>query len=59
MQLFCSVRDQCISKYARGGEMEEKDEGAFLARREKATALADLMSTILHQSADAAFKCPA
>ena len=39
--------------------MEDKNTGALVARRAKAKASADLMSTILHQSADAAFNCAA
>ena len=38
-------------------ELAEKDDGALVARQLKAKASADLMSTILHQSADAAFRC--
>ena len=40
-----------------GRELDEKGEGVLVARRAKAKASSDLMSTILHSSADAAFRC--
>ena len=40
-----------------GRELDEKGEGVLVARRAKAKASSDLMSTIIHSSADAAFCC--
>ena len=40
-----------------GRELGEKDEGVQVTLRVRAKAYLDLMSTILHSSADAAFRC--
>lgn len=40
-----------------GRELEEKGEGVLVARHARAKASTDLMSTILHQSEEYAFRC--